>query len=107
MDIQNQPDHSRLILDINLDLRRRLEIAAEQQAIPLRAYIEELLERIASHDTNIAQQRRREPMSPETFQELLRLREQIKQNHPGQTFDDSTEIIRQMREERSQYLADL
>lgn len=49
----------------------------------------------------------RKPMSLETFQELLRLREQIKQNHPGQTFDDSTELIRQMREERSRYLADL
>lgn len=52
-------------------------------------------------------QRIRKPMSLETFQELLRLREQIKQNHPGQTFDDSTELIRQMREERSRYLADL
>ena len=47
------------------------------------------------------------PISLETFQELLHLRKQIKQNHPGQIFDDSTEIIRQMREERSQYLADL
>ncbi len=47
------------------------------------------------------------PMSLETFQELLQLRKQIKQNHPGQIFDDSTEIIRQMREERSQYLANL
>ena len=49
----------------------------------------------------------RKPMSLETFQELLRLREQIKQNHPGQIFDDSTELIRQMREERSHYLAGL
>jgi hypothetical protein len=49
----------------------------------------------------------RKPMSLETFQELLRLREQIKQNHPGQIFDDSTELIRQMREERSHYLTDL
>ena len=35
------------------------------------------------------------------------VRERIKRNHLGQTFEDSTELIRQMREERSQYLADL
>ncbi|MEO8970738.1 MAG: hypothetical protein ABI406_03950 [Ktedonobacteraceae bacterium] len=105
MDTQDQPDRSRLIIDINPDLRHRLELAAEQKDTSLREYVEELLERIASYDTNNAQQRR--PMSSETFQELLRLREQIKHNHPGQVFDDSTEIIRQMREERSRYLADL
>ena len=42
-----------------------------------------------------------------SFQELLRLREQIKHNHPGQPFDDSTDFIREMCEERSRYLADL
>ncbi len=55
-----------------------------------------------SHYSQLVQK----PMSLETFQELLRLREQIKQNHPGQIFEDSTELIRQMREERSHYLAD-
>jgi hypothetical protein len=46
-------------------------------------------------------------MTKEALEGLLLLREQIKQNHPGQVFDDSTEIVRQMREERSQYLAEL
>ena len=43
----------------------------------------------------------------EAFERLRQLRERIAQNHPGVDFGDSTEIIRQMREERSQYLADL
>jgi len=105
MDTQDQPDRSQLIIDINPDLRHRLETAAEQHDASLREYIEALLERIASRDANIVQQRK--PMSFESFQELLRLREQIKHNHPGQTFDDSTDIIREMREERSRHLADL
>ncbi|HEX6557286.1 MAG TPA: hypothetical protein VF026_31270 [Ktedonobacteraceae bacterium] len=59
-----------------------------------------------SRDTSTSQEQGR-PMTHETFEELRQLRERIKRNHPGQTFDDSTELIRQMREERSQYLADL
>lgn len=105
MNTQNQPDNSRLTIHVNPDLRHRLEAAANQQDIPLREYIEELLERTVPRETQATRQRK--PMSPETFEGLLRLREQIKHNHPGQTFDDSTEMIRQMREERSQYLADL
>ena len=56
-----------------------------------------------SRETSTSQGR---PMTHETFEELRQLRERIKRNHPGQTFDDSTELTRQMREERSQYLAD-
>ncbi len=104
MDTQDQPDRSQLIIDINPDLRHRLEMVAEQHDTSLREYIETLLERIASRDTNI---QHRKPMSPESFQELLRLREQIKHNHPGQIFDDSTDMIREMREERSRYLGEL
>jgi uncharacterized protein YbaR (Trm112 family) len=44
------------------------------------------------------------PITQEALDGLLKLREQSKANHPGQVLDDSTEIIRQMREEHSQEL---
>ncbi len=64
------------------------------------------LEQTISAGTSALQQERT-PMTREALEKLLELREQFKKNHPGQVLDDSTEIIRQMREERSQYLADL
>ncbi|MGB8348528.1 MAG: hypothetical protein WCD86_26850 [Ktedonobacteraceae bacterium] len=54
---------------------------------------------------NSKSQEKRIPVTREALDGLLQLREQFKENHPGQVLDDSTEIIRQMREERSQYLA--
>ena len=105
MESEKHPHTSSLLLDLNPDLQQRIEIAASERGLTLREYIEELLESIVPHYTN--NRRSRRSMSRESFLGLLALREQIKQNHPGQTFDDSTEMIRQMREERANYLADL
>ena|ERR1700676_1883020 len=105
MEAKNHPHHSQLLLDLNPALQQRIESAATERGISLKDYIEELLERTVPPYTN--HPRKRRPMSREAFQGLLALREQIKQNHPGQVFDDSTEMIRQMREERAKYLADL
>ena len=107
MESEKHPHTSSLLLDLNPDLQQRIEIAASERGLTLREYIEELLESIVPHYTNTNNRRLRRPMSRESFLGLLALREQIKQNHPGQTFDDSTEMIRQMREERANYLADL
>lgn len=104
MQSEKHPQRSSLLLDLNPDLQQRIEIAATERGLSLRDYIEELLESMVPHYTNNSRLRR--PMSREAFMGLLALREQIKRNHPGQVFDDSTEMIRQMREERANYLAD-
>jgi hypothetical protein len=36
--------------------------------------------------------------------ELLRFREELKRAHPGQVFEDSSELIHQSREERTREL---
>lgn len=107
MNTENHPhsNHSQLLLDLNPNLHQRIELAATERGLSLKDYIEEVLERTVPLYRNVPQQRR--PISQEAFLGLLALREQIKQNHPGQVFDDSTEMIRQMREERARYLADL
>lgn len=95
-----------IMIKINPELYQQVEMAAAQKHLSIREYLEEVLERITSQDISTSQEKRH-PMTREAFEGLLQLREQFKKNHPGQVFDDSTEIIRQMREERSQYLADL
>ncbi len=92
-----------IMVGISPELYQQVKIVAAQKNLSIREYLEEVLEGIMSRETSTSQGR---PMTHETFEELRQLRERIKRNHPGQTFDDSTELIRQMREERSQYLAD-
>ena len=102
MEIRDQD----IMVGISPELYQQVEIVAARKDLTIREYLEEVLEGIMSHETSTSQEQGR-PMTHETFEELRQLRERIKRNHPGQTFDDSTELIRQMREERSQYLADL
>ncbi len=49
----------------------------------------------------------RRPVTQETIERFRRIREKILQERNGQPFEDSTELIRQMREERTKYLEEL
>jgi len=106
MGTHDQDSSPQIKIDISPELYQRIEIAAAQNNLLIKEYIEKLLERIMLHEASIAQQERA-PMTREALEGLLQLREQFKKNHPGQVFDDSTEIIRQMREERSQWKTSL
>ncbi len=95
-----------IMVGIRPELYQQIKIVAAQKDLSVRKYLEKVLEAFMFRDTSTSQEQGR-PMTHETFEELRQLRERIKRNHPGQTFEDSTELIRQMREERSRYLADL
>ena len=107
-DSENQVSkHTGWMPDISPQLRRRIRAAAAKRDLSIQKYIDDVLEQAVPQEEESSQQDEQHeprPVSKEALEGLLRLREQIKQNHPGQVFDDSTEIVRQMREERSQYL---
>ncbi|HLH61263.1 MAG TPA: hypothetical protein VKV20_06215 [Ktedonobacteraceae bacterium] len=96
----------RLMIDISPELRRRIKLAAAQKDLTIREYVEDILEQ-AVPEVEVNEEKQPHRISRESVERLLRLRDQIKQNHPGQQFEDSTELIRQMREERSKYLGEL
>jgi len=53
-------------------------------------------------------QRERRPATRKMLEELRQVREEILQDRGGKPFEeDSTELIRQMRQERSRYLEEL
>ena len=104
---QNQPSRPRLIIDISPELRRRIKIAAAQKDLSIREYVEQILEQAVPFEEASAHQEEERPISQEALERILRTREQIMQERGGRPFTDSTEIIRQMREERSQYLGEL
>ena len=46
----------------------------------------------------------RRPLTPEFLEQVYRKHEQLMQESNGKLFEDSTEIIRQQREERTRHL---
>jgi hypothetical protein len=92
----------RLMIDISPELRRRIKIAAARQDLSIREYVEDILDQAVP-----SQKRERGQLNSAAIEDLLKTREEILHERQGEPFTDSTELIRQMREERSDYLGEL
>jgi hypothetical protein len=101
----NSKKRSRITIDISPELRRRIKMAALQNDLPIGEYVGRILEQNIPEEGTTTRQRR--PATRKMSEELRQLREAILQDRNGQPFEDSTEMIRQMREERSQELEQL
>ena len=106
METQKPSTRPRLMIDISPDLRRRIKIAAAERDISIREYIEQILEQAVPQAASTLRPAR-SPLTQESIDRLRQVREQIRKRHPGVDFGDSAEIVRQMRDERSEYLAEL
>lgn len=94
---------SRLTLDIDADLHARLKIAAVQAGIPMREYVEELFEAaLPKQESETLMERK--PISRDVLRWLPQARKAISR---GRTLSDSAEIVRSMREERTEHLDEL
>lgn len=49
----------------------------------------------------------RHPVPPNIMEEVYRVQEQVFRDSKGHIFEDTTEALRQLREERTQYLEQL
>jgi predicted metal-dependent RNase len=95
---------TRLMIDISPDLRRRIKIAAARQDLSMKDYVERILEQVVPAETPRIQRR---PINKEAVERLDKFREELMRAHPGETFGDSAEEVRQMREERARHLEEL
>ncbi len=96
---------SRITFDASPELRRRIKIAALQSDLSIGEYLGHILEQVVPHEASMAQtQRERRYATPETVQRVLRVRERLMQESKGELFEDSAELLRKQREERTQYL---
>lgn len=96
---------SRITIDISPELRRRIKIAALQNDLSISEYVGDILEKNVPAEASMKQPGR--PVSRETIERFRRIREKILQDRQGKLFEDSTEMIHQMREERSRELEQL
>ena len=92
-----------LILNIYPQLHRRLTRAAAQSNLSLEEYVGRILEQVVPPETNAAQKRSRQ-LDRAAVEDLKQYREAIRRAHPGQVFEDSVELLRQAREERTREL---
>jgi hypothetical protein len=102
----NTMKRSRITIDISPELRRRIKIAASQRDVSISEYVGSILEESVPDEASITQ-RPRKPLNRETLEHVYQVREEIMEHTNHRTFEDSTELIRQMREERSQELDQL
>ena len=90
-----------ITLEISPEIRRRIQKAAAENNLSVEEYLEQILP--IETDSN----KQQGIITPEAIERLHRLRNQILQDRQGKPFEDSTEMIRQMREERTQHLESL
>jgi len=100
---EQKTKRTRITIDVSPELRRRIKSAALQKDISISEYLGRVLEETIPDVANTMQQRGH-PATHEAIERLRRLREQIAKENKGGPFEDSTELIRQMREERTRYL---
>ena len=99
----NAKKRSRITFDVSPQLKRRIKIAALQEDLSIGEYLGRILEQ-AVPDEASATQHQWKPIPEDFLEQVHRVREQVIKDSKGEIFEDSTELIRQMREERTRYL---
>lgn len=97
---------SRITIDVSPELRRRIKMAALKRDLSISEFIGKILEQSIPDDTNVIEQEEH-PVTPDFLEQVYRVRERIMRESNGKLFEDSAELLRQQREERTQYLEQL
>lgn len=102
----DQTKISKFTINLSRGLQRRIRLAAAQNGLSISEFVEHILDEAVPEEPGVIQQERRY-LTSEILQAALEIRKQIIEHTNGGIFEDSTELIRQMREERSRELEQL
>ncbi len=102
----NTMKRSRITIDISPELRRRIKVAASRNDLSISEYLGNILEENIPEEMNLVEQDAH-PVPPDILEEIDRIHERVIRESKGHIFEDSTEVLRQQREERTQYLEEL
>jgi hypothetical protein len=102
---QAMKERTRITIDVSPELRKRIKVAAAENGVSISEYLGHILEE--SVPVKSSGRTPGHPVTREAIERLRQIREAIMQDRNGKSFEDSTEIIRQMREERSRELGQL
>ena len=102
----NTMKRSRITIDISPELRRRIKIAASRNDQSISEYLGRILDEHVPEEMDLVEQDVH-PVPSDILEEIDRIRERVIRESKGHIFEDSTEVLRQQREERTQYLEEL
>ena len=102
----NTMKRSRITIDISPELRRRIKVAASQRDLSISEYVGNILEESVPQEMDLVEQDVH-PIPSDILEEVDRIRARVIRESKGHIFEDSTEVLRQQREERTQYLEEL
>jgi len=95
---------AQVTLDISPGLRRRIKRAVAGSDLSVNKYIEHILEQnVPMEQTeDIPNQAQRTPLTQEKLTQILQASDEIMRRTQGQVFEDPVDVIRKMRDERTQ-----
>ena len=97
---------SRITIDVSPELRKRIKKAASEQDISISKFLERIIEEaVPEEEGTVVYQGH--PVTREAIERLRQVRERILQDRGGKPFENTNELIWQMREERSRELEQL
>lgn len=102
---ENAKKRVRLTFDVAPDLRRRIKLAAINNNLTLNEYLGQVLDEVVPVEEEILQTQHQErTVTRKTLDKVNEISQRILKERNGKPFENTTEMIRQMREERTRYL---
>ena len=99
-------ERTRITIDVSPELRQRIKLAALHKNLSISEYLSNILEQTVPDEITVGEQARH-PVPSDILDEVYQIREQLLRESKGQTFEDTAEEIRRMREERTEYIEQL
>ena len=104
-DTDDRSKISKFTIDLSQGLQRRIRLAASQNGLSISEYLERILNTAVLGEPSATEHW--QPLPHDFLQQVYQVREQVMRDSKEELFEDSTELIRQMREERSRELEQL
>lgn len=86
------------------ELSQRINAAAEEKGLSAQEYIERTLEQAVPRQVVSPRRIRRGRINREAVEELMQFQAYLKEKYADQEFEDSAEVLHQLREERMREL---
>lgn len=97
---------SRITIDLSPELRKRIKKAASEHDVSISKFLTQIIEEAVPEEEGMVIYQGH-PVTREAIERLRQVRERILQDREGKPFENTNELIWQMREERSEELEQL
>ena len=100
----NQSREENFTISVLPELSQRIKMAAEEKGLSAQKYIEQVLEQVVPQKAIPPRRVRRGHLNRAAVNDLMQFQAHIKEKYADQVFEDSAELLNQIREERMREL---